>query len=65
VVAEVHPAGDHFIVVGRVSQLGPYRDAQPLLFYRGRYTATDEAAETVPNALLDNLFTWPRHADWI
>ncbi len=64
-VEEVRDGGDHHVVIGRVLELGPVRDAQPLLFYRGRYTATDSAAETQPNALLDNLFTWPRHADWI
>jgi 3-hydroxy-9,10-secoandrosta-1,3,5(10)-triene-9,17-dione monooxygenase reductase component len=64
-VEEVRDAGDHYVVIGRVQQLGPCRDAQPLLFYRGRYTATNSAAESKPNALLDNLFTWPRHADWI
>ncbi|GAB3905103.1 flavin reductase family protein [Kibdelosporangium lantanae] len=64
-VEEVLDGGDHHVVIGRVQELGPCRAAQPLLFYRGRYTATDVTAETRPNALLDNLFTWSRHADWI
>jgi 3-hydroxy-9,10-secoandrosta-1,3,5(10)-triene-9,17-dione monooxygenase reductase component len=64
-VEEVRDGGDHYVVIGRVLRLGPCRDAQPLLFYRGGYTATDVTAESQPNALLDNLFTWPRHADWI
>jgi 3-hydroxy-9,10-secoandrosta-1,3,5(10)-triene-9,17-dione monooxygenase reductase component len=64
-VEEVRDAGDHYVVIGRVQRLGPCRDAQPLLFYRGRYTATDVQAERKPNAMLDNLFTWSRHADWI
>lgn len=64
-VAEVLDGGDHHVVIGRVRHLGPCRDAQPLLFYRGRYTAADATAESRPNAMLDNLFTWPRHADWL
>ncbi|MET0233058.1 MAG: 3-hydroxy-9,10-secoandrosta-1,3,5(10)-triene-9,17-dione monooxygenase reductase subunit [Kibdelosporangium sp.] len=64
-VEEVRDGGDHHVVIGRVQHLGTCRDAQPLLFYRGRYTATDQKAERKPNAMLDNLFTWPRHDDWI
>jgi 3-hydroxy-9,10-secoandrosta-1,3,5(10)-triene-9,17-dione monooxygenase reductase component len=64
-VQEVRDGGDHHIVIGRVKRLGPCRDAQPLLFYRGNYTATDRKAEKKPNALLDELFTWPRHNDWL
>lgn len=64
-VETVHEAGDHYVVIGRVLELGPCRDEQPLLFYRGRYAATDARAETTPNVMLDNLFTWPRHDDWI
>jgi 3-hydroxy-9,10-secoandrosta-1,3,5(10)-triene-9,17-dione monooxygenase reductase component len=64
-VEEVRDAGDHYVVIGRVHRLGPCRDAQPLLFYRGKYTATDVRAERKPNAMLDHLFTWSRHADWI
>lgn len=49
-VERVHEAGDHYIVVGRVQELGfgaggdagPEEDAAPLTFYRGRYgTHTD------------------------
>lgn len=38
IVAE-HPAGDHFIVVGRVESLGDDADrpAEPLVFFRGEY----------------------------
>jgi 3-hydroxy-9,10-secoandrosta-1,3,5(10)-triene-9,17-dione monooxygenase reductase component len=64
-VEEVRDGGDHHVVIGRVRRLGPCRDAQPLLFYRGRYTATDQKAERKPNAMLDHLFTWRRHDDWI
>jgi flavin reductase (DIM6/NTAB) family NADH-FMN oxidoreductase RutF len=33
----VHDGGDHWIVVGRVLDLGLDADAGPLLYYRGRY----------------------------
>ncbi len=33
----VHEAGDHWIVVGRVVDLGLAADAGPLVFYQGRY----------------------------
>jgi 3-hydroxy-9,10-secoandrosta-1,3,5(10)-triene-9,17-dione monooxygenase reductase component len=33
----VYEAGDHFIVVGRVEELGYVHDGKPLLFYRGGY----------------------------
>jgi flavin reductase (DIM6/NTAB) family NADH-FMN oxidoreductase RutF len=32
-----HPAGDHFIVVGRVLDLGLTAESGPLLFHRGAY----------------------------
>lgn len=36
-VEQVHPAGDHDIVVGRVQQLVTHREDGPLLFFRGDY----------------------------
>ncbi|MQA24105.1 MAG: monooxygenase [Micromonosporaceae bacterium] len=59
----VHTAGDHHIVTGRVTALGETRDERPLLFYRGAYTATEEAEPTP--GVLDNLITWSRHDGWI
>ena len=32
-----HDAGDHFIVVGKVVELGYQHEGKPLLFYRGGY----------------------------
>jgi 3-hydroxy-9,10-secoandrosta-1,3,5(10)-triene-9,17-dione monooxygenase reductase component len=32
-----YPGGDHFIVVGRVRDLGVSREHRPLVFYRGGY----------------------------
>lgn len=33
----VHEAGDHFIVLGRISEFEIVRAERPLLFFRGRY----------------------------
>ena len=62
-VESAHAAGDHYVVTGRVTALGETRDERPLLFYRGAYTATEEAEPTP--GILDNLITWSRHDDWI
>ena len=37
VLHEVHDGGDHWIVVGRVIDMGLEADAGPLLYYRGKY----------------------------
>jgi 3-hydroxy-9,10-secoandrosta-1,3,5(10)-triene-9,17-dione monooxygenase reductase component len=62
-VADVHEAGDHFVVIGRVTELGPCRPGSPLLFYRGRYGVPGPAEG--PPEVVDTLLAWPRHADWI
>jgi flavin reductase (DIM6/NTAB) family NADH-FMN oxidoreductase RutF len=36
-IEDVVDAGDHLIVVGRVSDLAAARSGHPLLFFRGRY----------------------------
>ncbi|MFJ9174473.1 flavin reductase family protein [Streptomyces sp. NPDC102360] len=36
-VAEVHPGGDHRIVIGAVDDLGATLHTRPLLFHRGHY----------------------------
>jgi 3-hydroxy-9,10-secoandrosta-1,3,5(10)-triene-9,17-dione monooxygenase reductase component len=56
----VHPAGDHHVVIGRVTALGDTSDARPLLFHRGQYTVT----EPVPDPLAA-LLPWPRPDDWL
>jgi 3-hydroxy-9,10-secoandrosta-1,3,5(10)-triene-9,17-dione monooxygenase reductase component len=43
-IHHVHEAGDHYIVVGRVLELGlhdPEATVQPLLFFQGKYASTD------------------------
>ena len=62
-VEAVHEAGDHYLVVGRVTRLGACRAGRPLLFYRGRYAATDPGHG--PAEVVDTLLAWPRHADWM
>jgi 3-hydroxy-9,10-secoandrosta-1,3,5(10)-triene-9,17-dione monooxygenase reductase component len=62
-VEAVHEAGDHYLVVGRVTGLGACRAGKPLLFYRGRYAATDPGQG--PTEVVDTLLAWPRHADWM
>ncbi|MEU4691640.1 3-hydroxy-9,10-secoandrosta-1,3,5(10)-triene-9,17-dione monooxygenase reductase subunit [Actinoplanes sp. NPDC023714] len=64
-VQAVHPGGDHEIVVGRVTTLGDCRDAAPLVFHRGRYTATVAISPHEPPEVVDTLLSWPRHNDWI
>jgi 3-hydroxy-9,10-secoandrosta-1,3,5(10)-triene-9,17-dione monooxygenase reductase component len=57
-VQAVHEAGDHYLVTGRVTGLGPCRPGRPLLFYRGRYAADPGAgnkAERLPSACLVSL----------
>ncbi|MBI3328884.1 MAG: flavin reductase family protein [Nitrospinae bacterium] len=36
-VTEIFPGGDHSIFIGQVEHGSMLRDAQPLIFYRGRY----------------------------
>jgi 3-hydroxy-9,10-secoandrosta-1,3,5(10)-triene-9,17-dione monooxygenase reductase component len=63
-VEAVHDAGDHYVVLGRVTGLGDCAPGQPLLFYRGRYGVTAPDADGPPE-VVDTLLAWPRHADWI
>jgi len=62
-VEAVHGAGDHYLVTGRVTGLGATRAGRPLLFYRGRYAATDPG--TGPTEVVDTLLTWSHHSDWM
>ena len=61
-VETVHEAGDHFVVIARVTELGDSVAADPLLFYRGRFTLTADAGEGPPE-VVDTLLAWPRFAD--
>lgn len=62
-VCDVHEAGDHYVVIGSVIELGPCRTGEPLLFYRGRY-GTSRPTQGPPE-VVGTLLSWPSHADWI
>jgi 3-hydroxy-9,10-secoandrosta-1,3,5(10)-triene-9,17-dione monooxygenase reductase component len=64
-VEATHRAGDHRIVIGRVTALGECAAARPLLFYRGRYTGIEANPPHDPPEVADTLLSWPRHTDWI
>lgn len=40
-VHDVHEAGDHYLVIGRVEDLGQGDASDPLLFHQGRYRTAD------------------------
>lgn len=40
-VHAVYEAGDHYLVIGRVDDLGEGANAQPLLFHQGQYRTTN------------------------
>jgi 3-hydroxy-9,10-secoandrosta-1,3,5(10)-triene-9,17-dione monooxygenase reductase component len=64
-VEAVHQAGDHYVVVGRVAELGACARRPPLLFYRGRFAVTGARVAGGPPEVVDTLLAWPRHTDWI
>jgi 3-hydroxy-9,10-secoandrosta-1,3,5(10)-triene-9,17-dione monooxygenase reductase component len=55
-VEAVHDAGDHHVVVGRVTALGDLRETRPLLYFQGAYNTTELTAPTPE--------TWPNESDW-
>ena len=40
VIDQVHVAGDHDVVIGRVQELVTHRDSGPLLFWKGQFGQT-------------------------
>jgi 3-hydroxy-9,10-secoandrosta-1,3,5(10)-triene-9,17-dione monooxygenase reductase component len=48
---------------GHAASAGPPGAGSPLLFYRGRFTATEP--ESGAPEIVDTLLAWPRHADWM
>lgn len=64
-VQAVHEAGDHYVVIGRVLELGDCGAQRPLLFYRGRYGTSAASAAEGPPEVVETLLAWPRHADWM
>ncbi len=64
-VQAVHQAGDHFVVIGQVLELGDCGPDRPLIFYRGRYgTSSRQTDEGLPE-VVETLLAWPRYADWM
>ena len=45
-VEQVHPAGDHDVVIGRVLGLDDAEAGRPMLFYRGRFSVTERRASS-------------------
>lgn len=64
-VETVHEAGDHFVVIARVTELGDSVAGDPLLFYRGRFTLSAATEADAPPEVVDTLLSWPRYADWM
>ena len=64
-VETVQEAGDHYVVIARVTHLGDCRAGDPLLFYRGRFTLSAQTSEDSPPEVVDTLLAWPRFADWM
>ena len=53
-VDQVHVAGDHDVVIGRVLSLDDTGGGRPMLFYRGQFTVTERtAAAEGPEAVDD------------
>jgi 3-hydroxy-9,10-secoandrosta-1,3,5(10)-triene-9,17-dione monooxygenase reductase component len=62
-IEAIYPGGDHYVVIGRVRELGECGGERPLLFYRGRYATSTEKGG--PPEVVETLLAWPRHADWM
>ncbi len=52
-VEQVHVAGDHDVVVGRVVELEDGESGRPMLFYRGRFTVTERRTSTGADEVSD------------
>jgi 3-hydroxy-9,10-secoandrosta-1,3,5(10)-triene-9,17-dione monooxygenase reductase component len=64
-VESVREAGDHYVVVGRVTRLGDCIAGDPLLFYRGRFALSATTDTDAQPEVIDSLLAWPRFADWM
>ncbi|MFZ3566749.1 flavin reductase family protein [Streptomyces sp. BH097] len=61
-VHDVHAAGDHDVVIGRVLGLEAESEQRPMLFFRGRF-GVDTAPAALPTAPA-GLFTWGEGDLW-
>jgi 3-hydroxy-9,10-secoandrosta-1,3,5(10)-triene-9,17-dione monooxygenase reductase component len=64
-VETVHEAGDHYVIIARVTELGDCVAGDPLLFYRGRFTLSVTSDGDAPPEVVDTLLAWPGYADWM
>ncbi len=64
-IEDVHTVGDHYVVIGRVRQMGECGPQRPLLFYRGRYGSLAVPVEEGPPEVVETMLAWPKHADWM
>ena len=64
-VVDAREVGDHYVVIGQVTELGETRSGEPLLFYRGRYGVPESPPAEGPPEVVDTILAWPHHADWI
>ena len=57
-VEEVHPAGDHDVVIGRVLAIEtPDEDNRPMIFFRGRFGVDNDQ----PNVPAPEVWGWGDH----
>ncbi len=64
-IEDVHAIGDHYVVIGRVNEMGECGPQRPLLFYRGRYGSLAVPVEEGPPEVVETMLAWPKHADWM
>ncbi|WP_345505437.1 flavin reductase family protein [Terrabacter aeriphilus] len=63
-VEQVHVAGDHDVVVGRVRGLDDGSSGRPMLFYRGRFTVTERRGSAVAADTSDESGVEPMDDYW-
>ena len=64
-ITDVHIVGDHYVVIGRVDELGDITPQRPLLFYRGRYGTSAVPTAEGPPEVVETMLAWTKHADWM
>ena len=55
-VEQVHVAGDHDVVIGRVLSLDDTGGGRPMLFFRGQFTVTERTAEAEGPEAVDDYW---------
>lgn len=64
-VADVHLAGDHDVVIGRVLELEYDGYERPMIFYRGAFgTEFDDPARRLPDVTPASMLTWGDGFRW-